>query len=144
MKVLLDTSVLVAAMLEAHPMHARAFPWLRRVRKGEAALVMASHTLAELYAVLTELPVSPRIAPATAWRMIRENLLPFAEVVSLSSADYRAALQNLAELGVGGGAAYDALIVKAAAKAGAEKIVTLNAEDFRRVAPEMADRIGEP
>ena len=29
MKVLLDTSVLIAAMVESHPMHERALPWLQ-------------------------------------------------------------------------------------------------------------------
>jgi len=29
MKVLLDTSVLVAAMVEAHPAHEKSLPWLQ-------------------------------------------------------------------------------------------------------------------
>jgi len=29
-KVLFDTSVLVAALVAAHPAHDRAFPWLKR------------------------------------------------------------------------------------------------------------------
>jgi predicted nucleic acid-binding protein len=35
MRILLDTSVLVAAMIEAHPMHERALPWLQRVQDGQ-------------------------------------------------------------------------------------------------------------
>ena len=32
MKILFDTSVLVAALVESHPMHTRAFPWLKKAR----------------------------------------------------------------------------------------------------------------
>lgn len=74
MKILFDTSVLVAAVIEPHPMHTRALPWLKRARAGEFDFFVASHTLAELYAVLTTLPVSPRISPGTAWRLIHENI----------------------------------------------------------------------
>ncbi len=57
MKILFDTSVLVAAMIEPHPFHNSAFPWLKRVKSNEIEMLVASHTLAELYAVLTTLPV---------------------------------------------------------------------------------------
>lgn len=35
MKIFYDTSVLVAALVVAHPNHARALEWLRRARAGE-------------------------------------------------------------------------------------------------------------
>ena len=57
MKTLFDTSVLVAAVVEPHPMHVRALPWLQRAKAGEIDFFVASHTLAELYAVLTTLPL---------------------------------------------------------------------------------------
>ena len=52
MRVLADTSVLVAAMVESHPAHDRAFPWLLRAKQGKLDLLVATHTLAETYAVL--------------------------------------------------------------------------------------------
>ena len=61
MKVLLDTSVLVAAMIEAHPAHERALSWLQRAKGKEITAAVACHTLAELYAVLTRLPLQPPI-----------------------------------------------------------------------------------
>lgn len=64
MRLFFDTSTLVAAMVEGHPSHSAALPWLQRV-KVDTGLV-AAHTLAELYAILTRLPVSPRIPPAMA------------------------------------------------------------------------------
>ena len=74
MKILFDTSVLVAAVVQPHPMHSRALPWLKRAKAGEYDFVVATHTLAELYAVLTTLPVKPRISSSTAWRLIQENI----------------------------------------------------------------------
>ena len=39
-------------------------------------------------------------------------------------------------MGLSGGVIYDALIARAAEKAGAERLLTLNGADFRRVWPE--------
>lgn len=66
MRVLLDTSVLIAAVVEGHPAHAVAFPWLQRVKAGTDIGVVAAHSLAEMYAVLTRLPTRPAILPAVA------------------------------------------------------------------------------
>ena len=59
MKILLDTSVLVAAVVESHPAHSQALPWLQRVRNNVDTGLVAAHSLAELYAILTTLPVQP-------------------------------------------------------------------------------------
>ncbi|MFQ5796842.1 MAG: type II toxin-antitoxin system VapC family toxin [Candidatus Bipolaricaulia bacterium] len=144
MKVLLDTSVLVAAMVEAHPAHERALPWLQRAKRKEVTTVVASHTLAELYAILTRLPVQPPISPAVAWQLIRENVLAALEVVSLSEDDYRAVLEHLSQMGIVGGATYDALIAYAASKATVDQLVTLNEKDFRRVYPDLSEQIVAP
>ena len=63
MKILFDTSVLVAAMIEAHPMHEAALPWLQQVSDQSETGLVAAHSIAELYAVLTTLPVRPRFPP---------------------------------------------------------------------------------
>lgn len=144
MRVLLDTSVLVAAMVEAHPSHERALPWLQRAKQGELTAVIASHTLAELYSILTTLPVRPRISPSTAWHLIRENILLTLEVVALSKDDYRAVIEHLSQLGIVGGATYDALIAYAASKAAVDQLITLNQEDFRRVYPALSEKIAVP
>jgi predicted nucleic acid-binding protein len=47
----------------------------------------------------------------------------------------------LAEIGVTGGATYDALILRAAANADVDMVVTLNEKDFRRVYPDLANKI---
>ena len=141
MKVLFDTSVLVAALVASHPAHERAIPLLKKAIDEKIDLIVSSHTLAELYAVLTTLPVSPRIAPGVARRLIHENIESVATIIALSSSDYLATVKHMSELGISGGAVYDALIVKAAQKADAKQLVTLNAGDFRRVWPEGKDHI---
>jgi len=144
MKVLLDTSVLVAAMVEAHPHHGRALSWIQRAKRREVTAIIASHSLAELYAILTSLPLRPRIPPATAWQLIQQNVLDTFTVVSLSDDDYRAVLKHLSTTGIVGGATYDALIAHAASKVQVDHLVTFNAQDFRRVYPDLSDRVIEP
>jgi len=133
MKTLFDTSVLVAAIVEPHPMHTRALPWLQRAKAGEIDFVVASHTLAELYAVLTTLPLKPRISPLTAWRLVHDNIETSAKIISLSPSDYKDTIKYMSELGLTGGIIYDALIVKAAQKSGVERLLTFNADDFIRL-----------
>ncbi len=143
MKILLDTSVLVAAMIETHPAHTRALPWLQRVKSGSDTGLVAAHSLAELYAILT-LPLQPRIPPSVTQALIRRNVFTVLEVVSLSDADYAAVIDHLSDLGIVGGATYDALILYAALKANIDQVATLNEKDFRRVYPQFAGKIVSP
>jgi predicted nucleic acid-binding protein len=144
MKILFDTSVLVTAMIESHPFHPNAFTWLKRAKTREFDMFVSGHTLAELYAVLTTLPVSPRIAPGTAMRLIHDNIETGAKIVSLSPLDYRSVIKHIADLQLSGGTIYDALIAKAAQKSDVNRLLTLNIDDFRRVWPDGADRIALP
>jgi predicted nucleic acid-binding protein len=140
---LFDTSVLIAAMLESHPAHTRAFPWLKQAQDHTVSGIVAAHSIAEIYAILTTLPVQPRIPASVARKLIRHNL-DALDIISLSSLDYLAIIQHLSEHDIIGGVTYDALIVYAAMKADAGQILTLNEKDFRRIYPEIADRIIAP
>jgi len=144
MKTLFDTSVLVAAIVEPHPMHNRALPWLQRAKTGELAFFVASHTLAELYAVLTTLPIKPMISPSTAWRLIHDNIEISAKIISLSPSDYQDIIKRVSEFGLSGGIIYDALIVKAAKKSKVERLLTFNINDFKRVWPDGESIITMP
>lgn len=138
MKILLDTSVLVAAMVEGHPAHGVALPWLQRIREQSETGLVSAHSVAELYAVLTTLPIHPRISPAMAQHLIRQNVLESCEIVPLSEEDYVAVIDHLSETGIAGGATYDAL------RADADRVLTLNPRDFQRIRPDLADRIQTP
>lgn len=144
MRVLADTSVLVAALVESHPEHARAFPWLRRALHEEVELLVSAHSLAELYAVLSTLPVRPRISPDMARRMIRTDIEAVGTIVALREKDYRHVLDHMSELGLSGGVIYDALTARAANKARVDRLLTLNPSDFHRAWPLGNSTIAEP
>jgi predicted nucleic acid-binding protein len=144
LKVHFDTSVLIAACVAAHPDHPRSVPWLERAKNGQLDLFVAAHSLAEMYAVLSSLPLKPRISPATARRLVRENAERPATVIALSTRDYGLVLQRIADLGLAGGLVYDALIAYAAEKAGIDRLLTLNVDHFRRAWPEAGNRLEAP
>jgi predicted nucleic acid-binding protein len=144
MKILFDTSLIIAALVESHPMHVRAFPWLKKAKAKDFELVVASHTIAETYAVLSTLPIKPRISPSVAWRLINENIVSISKIVSLTPAEYSFTIKQISELGLAGGITYDALIAKVAQKSKVERMLTLNLEHFTRVWPDGEKIISLP
>jgi len=143
-KLFFDTNVLVAASEETHPHYGQAAPVLRRVAAKKDHGFMSVHSLAEVYAALTRLPVQPRIRPAEAARIITDNVLPHFEMVPVGKKDYTEALKLVSEGGWDGAKLYDALLVGCAERCGAERIYTFNLVDFRQLAPHLADRICTP
>ena len=137
----LDTSVLVASLETAHPHHPLAEPYFDDAREGRRTLVVSTHAVAETFSALTNLPVTPRISPAQALTLIEESVLSVAEAVPLGADDYRAVLARLADLGLPGGAVYDALHVRAAEKASADELVTFNGRHFRPMPPDPPCRL---
>jgi len=144
MKVLFDTSVLIAALIDSHPEFPVAFSWLSKVKHGEIKGYLGTHTLAELYAVLSSLPTQRKISPNDIWRLIQESILANFEVVELTKRDYRVILESLAKSNIRGGATYDALIAHAAAKAKVDKLLTFNPGHFKRVYPSIAKLVEKP
>ena len=144
MRVFFDTSVLVAALIESHPMHRVALKRLNHVRNGNDIFIVGGHTLAELFSVLTRLPVRPSIDAELARRLIEENTND-ADVSVLTAKDYLRVLARMEEKGLKGGVVYDALLFQAACRAKADVLVTLNEKDFLRVAGEASPvRIDAP
>lgn len=144
MKVLFDTSVLVAALVEAHTMHARSLVWLQKAKSHEVDAFICNHTLAELYAVLTTLPLKPRISPRIAGHLIHENVETLTKPVPLSGGDYTSVIKGMISKGFSGGIIYDALIAKTAQKIEVDRLLTLNPEDFTRIWPEGISVIATP
>jgi predicted nucleic acid-binding protein len=145
MKVFFDTSVLVAASVGSHPHHAQALPALRRVAKGDDIGAIGVHSLAETYAALTRLPIQPRIHPAEAGRIVRENILKHFELVPAGPDEYLQALTVVQEAGWPGAKIYDALLLACATRSGAERIYTFNLGDFKGLASsELQARICSP
>ncbi len=144
MKILLDTSVVVAALLPGHESHQAAVPWLSRAKSGAFQFIFSAHSLAELYAVLTRIPVSPPISPETAGKLIHENIVSAASLVAIRADEYLSVLKEMIEEGLTGGAVYDAVIVAAAKRAEVDLLVTLNTGHFQRIWPAGAARIVSP
>lgn len=145
MRVFLDTSVLVAAVIAQHGDHDRAFALLDRVQSGNDDGVVSAHSLAEVYATLTKLPAPFRHTPEQALLSIQENILKHFTTSTLSGNDYAALIKEAAAAGIQGGTVYDAVLMKSAGKAGVDKIFTLNLRHFQAVAsPELAAILSTP
>jgi predicted nucleic acid-binding protein len=130
-----DTTVLVASLSEAHPHFAQAAAAVARVIAGKDKGFVSQHSLAELYAALTRLPVLPRIHPLEAVRMIRENVLQHFQLVPLVKEDYLEVLAMVSGAGWPGAKIYDALLLRCAEKCPAQRIYTFNLRDFQEMAP---------
>lgn len=142
MRLLFDTSTLIAALVEAHPAHPLAYQWLYSVKDGRHTGLISAHTLAELYSKLTHIPFASGVLPAAkAQLMIETNVISLFEIVPLSGDDYLTIIQQLANQTLNGGIIFDALIFYAAIKSGADQLVTLNPKHFRQIYPELANRV---
>ena len=144
MKILFDTSVLIAGLVETHPMHNRAFLWLKRAMEKKFEFIVAGHTIAELYAVLSTLPLKPRITPLVARKLIIENIEPNCKIISLSPGEYKSVVKQISELGPAGGVIYDALIARVAQKSKVDRLLTLNINHFNRAWPDGEKIISLP
>ena len=145
MRILLDTSVLVAAVVEKHESHARAYAILNRVQTGKDEGIVSAHSLAEMYSVLTKSPPPFRHAPEKALLSIEENVLKYFKIAGLVGSDYTALIREAALSGVQGGTIYDAVVLRCAMKAGVEEVFTLNLRHFQTIAPQsFGVRISAP
>lgn len=94
-------------------------------------LVLAAHSLAETFSVLTRLPEPHRLRPDDALDLIEANW-GRTSLVALAGKDYRATLRECRNARIAGGAVYDALIAACARKARVATVVTWDLEGFER------------
>jgi predicted nucleic acid-binding protein len=144
-KIFLDTNVLISAVIKQHVFHERSFAVFTTVLDLKNEGYVASHSLIEMYSVLTKLPSPYRHGPEQALLSIEENVLKHFKAVSLRASDYPALLREAVGVGIQGGTIYDALVLKCAELAGVDRIYTLNLKHFRAfAAPEIVNKIVEP
>ena len=140
MRVVLDTSCLVAAALTQHEHHTATLADLTRRRAAGHVFVIAAHALVEAYAVLTRLPPPHRVSPSDALAVLDRNWGTL-ETAALTGAESWRVVRQHAAAGVGGGRVYDGQIAACARKAKAEEVLTWNVRHFdyagtvRAVAP---------
>ena len=139
MKWLFDSSVLVAVFYADHAHHVPSAKAFRAATKEDFCAV---HTLAEVYATLTGLPVRPRITGAEGIAIIKQ-IRDRLSLVALDDTEYVSALESVSEKIVGG-AAYDALIAHCALKAQVETLLTWNVNDFTRMGAEITRLVKTP
>ncbi len=144
MSIFCDTSVLVAACIRKHPHYERARPVLGDIAGGKEAGIISVLSLAEVFSALTSAPVMPRILPAEAREIIATNIRPFFQLVAVTPGMYGRAMEVCVGRGLGGGKIYDALLIECARHSKADRIYTFNLQDFRRLAPDLADRLAAP
>lgn len=141
MKAFLDTSVLVAAFWGDHRDHDSSLSVFANCTRETGACGI--HSLAEVYATMTALPVRPLLAPEQVVLFV-EQVAGKLAIVPLEPDEYLAAIRELGNRGVGTGRVYDALLLACARKSGAEIIYTWNQKHFRQLAPDLGDRIQTP
>lgn len=139
MTLYLDSSVLVAALIEDEAAHEPCLQLLR----GKS-LVAWTHALAETFATLTGGRLGIRVSPATAAQLIEVSLLPRLRLVELRGRDLVEAIRGSEAAGARGGAVYDLLHLFAARKSFAQTLFTLNTRHFDAVAGKGDPRIELP
>jgi predicted nucleic acid-binding protein len=127
----LDTSVLLAGLIELGPHSTPAHLVLHAVAEGRVKrAATAWHCCLEFFSVATRLPAEYRLSPIDAVRLIDEEICARMEVHDLPSGERLPLLRLAAADGLGGGRIYDAHIAEVARAAGAQIIVTDNRRHF--------------
>jgi predicted nucleic acid-binding protein len=140
-KALLDTSVLVASVLESDRRHEASHKLVMQLASHEASC--AAHSLAEFYATLTGMNPPHRLRPEHA-ELILNQFKTNLDCITLTADEVFLAIQRTAALKLPGGIIYDALILACARKVHAERIYTWNPKHFKMAAPDLAERIMTP
>jgi predicted nucleic acid-binding protein len=140
-----DTSVLVAAAVARHVHNSRALGLLETMHKSKHTGYLSTHSLTEVYSVLTRTPFRPAVRPTEALNAIEDQILNSMTLVSLDETEYVDIVRRAAREGWIGGRIHDAIHLQCAAKMKCDRVYTFNVRDFRAVAPErLAERITAP
>ena len=129
--VFLDTSVLLAGLIDFGPQSAPAQSLMHAIaEKRVAASSTAWHCCLEFYSVATRLPPEYRLSPSDAALLLTEEVFGRMAVHDLPAADRLTMLRAAAKDGISGGRVYDSHIAEVARAAGANVVVTDNRRHF--------------
>jgi predicted nucleic acid-binding protein len=127
----LDTSVLVAGLIDFGPQSAPAQSILHLVAERRLpGAATAWHCCLEFFSVATRLQPEYRLMPADALVLLHGEILSRMAVHDLPAGERVPMLRTAARDGIAGGRIYDAHIAEVARTAGAEVIVTDNRRHF--------------
>jgi predicted nucleic acid-binding protein len=129
--VFLDTSVLLAGLIDFGPQSAPAQTLLHAVaEKRVLSPATAWHCCLEFYSVATRLPPEFRVSPSDAVVLLEEEVLARMAVVELPPTDRVAMFRAAARDAITGGRLYDSHIAEIARASGARVVVTDNRRHF--------------
>ena len=129
--VFLDTSVLVAGLVDFGPQSAPAQSLMHAVaQRTVPSPATAWHCCLECYSVVTRLPPEFRLSPADAVLLLHDEVFARMTVHDLPAVDRFAMLKAAATDAVAGGRIYDMHIAEVARAAGATVVVTDNRRHF--------------
>jgi predicted nucleic acid-binding protein len=131
MSVFLDTSVILAGLIDFGPQSAPAQSLMHAVaEKRVPAPATAWHCCLEFFSVATRLPPEFRISPADAVTLLEEEVFARMAIHDLPAADRLPMLRGAARDAIAGGRIYDSHIADVARAAGARVVVTDNRRHF--------------
>lgn len=129
--IFLDTSVLLAGLIDLGPQSAPAQSLLHGVaQKTITDAGTAWHCCLEFYSVATRLPPEFRLSSADAVQLLTEEVFARMSVHDLPARERATMLQTAADDAVAGGRIYDVHIAEVARTAGARVVVTDNRRHF--------------
>jgi predicted nucleic acid-binding protein len=129
--VFLDTSVLLAGMIDFGPQSAPAQRVLHSVVEGSLTRAgTAWHCCLEFFSVVTRLPPEFRLTAALATQLLEEVVFPHLAIHDLPAADRLSFFRGAVQENAAGGRIYDAHIADVARAAGAPVIITDNRRHF--------------
>jgi predicted nucleic acid-binding protein len=131
MTVFLDTSVLVAGLIDFGPASAPSQAVMHAVAERTIPAAGTSwHCCLEFYSVATRLPPEFRLSPADASQLLREEVLGRLSVSDLPAGERTGLLRTAVQDQIAGGRIYDTHIAEVARAAGATVIITDNRRHF--------------
>lgn len=140
LRILIDTNVVVAALVPTHPHHGPSAAVLNDER---LEIFIAAHALAEAYSTLTRRGTgwAYQFAPERAVTAL-QSVIDLTRTITMSPAQTLDAIRMFSARGGRGPELYDFLIGQTGLLAGAAAIVTWNMRHFRPLFPD--ERVETP
>lgn len=139
MTALLDSSVLVAALVPDEARHAESLALLM-----QGTNVVYAHAFLETFSTLTGGRLGMKVDADLAAQLLTETILPRVQVIELGSEELLAALRLARSQRVRGGGVYDFMHLVAARKSKTSILYTINLNDFQHLHRESDPEIRCP
>ncbi len=131
MSIFLDTSVILAGLIDFGPQSAPAQSLMHAVAERRVqSPATAWHCCLEFYSVATRLPPEFRVSPVEAVTLLEEEVFGRLAIHDLPAVDRLPMLRGAAHDAIAGGRIYDSHIADVARASGARVVVTDNRRHF--------------